>query len=75
VRNHYGISKLADKLRELDIVDITTEYGNASSLHSNYYDPHLGKITIESNIRQVERLTGKVEDAIEKYVGIKLIPS
>ncbi len=67
-RSHYGISKLVDKLRELGIVDITTEYGNVSSLHGNYYDPHFGKVTIESNIRQVERLVNKVEEAIRKYV-------
>ena len=74
VRSHHGISKLVDKLKEVGIIDITTEYGNAESLHNNYYDPHFGKMTIESNIRQVERLIDKVEDAIKKYIGIKLIP-
>jgi len=65
--SHYTLSKFVDVLKEENIVDILVEYGNASSLHQNYYQPHFGRKTVEANIRQVQRLIEKIEEAIYKY--------
>lgn len=81
IRSHEVMSKLVGKLKEMKIVDITVEYGNADSLHGNYYHPHLDPITVEANINQVERLIEKIEATIknyhtylEEYVQIPVVP-
>ncbi len=61
IRSHAGFAKVVDELAKNKILDITVEYGNATSLHSNFFDPILGEETVKANITQVERLISKIE--------------
>ena len=68
VRSHYAMGQIVDKLKEMGFVDITSEYGNAGSLHHNYYEQFLGKESVRSNINQVERIIKKIEGAIRASI-------
>ena len=70
VKSHDGLYKLVEKLAEEKLLDVTVEFGNAVSLHKNYYDPNFGVLTVVSNINQVKRLIYKVEDFINKSINI-----
>ena len=71
--SHHVLGMLVEKLKEMDIVDIRGEYGNAVALHKNFYRPvgMGGKLTIEANIRRVERLIVKIRETIEFYEEVK----
>jgi len=69
IRSHETLSKLVGKLKDMNIVDITVEYGNASSLHHNYYQPYMDAITVKANINQVQRLIEKIDRAIKSTIS------
>ena len=64
IKSHRGFSVVVEELALKGIIDIRTEYGNAAALHSNYFDPHLGKETVKANIEQVNRLIEKIKTFI-----------
>ena len=68
VRSHSGLSKLVDELYRLRIVDVRTEYGNAASPHKNFYQVHLGRLTVSACINRVKELIEKIEAAITDLV-------
>jgi len=61
-------SLLVDELYRLRIVDVRTEYGNAASLHKNFYQVHLGRLTVSACINKVRELIDKIEAAITDLV-------
>jgi len=68
IKSHYGLSKLVDELYRLRIVDVRTEYGNAASLHKNFYQVYLGRLTVGACINRVKELIDKIEKAITDLV-------
>jgi len=68
VKSEYALSSIVGKLKELNIVDVTTEFGNAFSLHTNYYNSRFDKYIVEANIKQVEKLITKIEKVIERFM-------
>ena len=74
IHSHEGLGKLVGKLYEHGIVDVRVEFGNAVSLHKNYYHPWMDRTTVEANIGQVRRLIEKVEKVIKQSIEEKLVP-
>ena len=69
-----GLEKLVGKLYEYGIADVRVEFGNAVSLHKNYYHPWMDRATVEANLGQVRRLIEKMEEAIERNVEERAVP-
>ena len=74
IHSHEGLGRLVGKLYEHGIVDVRVEFGNAVSLHKNYYHPWMNRATVEANLGQVRRLIEKVEEAIEQNIEERLVP-
>jgi len=64
IRSHNGLSKLVEELYRLKIVDVTVEYGNATTLHKNFYHIHLGPQVVKACINKVKELIDKIEYTI-----------